>query len=589
MGLKISNRRTKAATVTAVENNLVHLQGADVNQSQPIWSRSRRLEAECRCKTLLGMLLSCRIPGILPIPRSVASFVVFGADAIEVWRRRGATGCPDPSDISEVRSRILFHFKSILSRIVCLHVIAVAMTSALMPAALYWLLESETNNLHRQSMRDNAETIAHHLVLRADGSWALNLPASARDIYSRAYGRYAYAIVDDGGNALFSSLEDKEPLFPKETGTADSSTFQSRHGNTLLTGASVPTRIGDHTVWVQVGENLEHRDVIIDDIVADFFQRVGWVTIPILAILLAIDILIVRRALQPLVTASKQAQSISPKRADKRLASEGIPEEVTPLVLAVNQALGRLEQGLRAQREFTADAAHELRTPLAILRMRVDTLPDDSVRTELQRDIEGMCRVTNQLLAMAELEAFALDPHEITDLAIVCADVTEALAPLALTQGKDLALTGADGPTWVKGNQELIHAAVRNLVENAINHTPQDTDIQIEVGCDAAVSVLDRGPGIPRSQRELVFQRFWRRDRRRSGSSGLGLAIVRRIVEAHGATIAIEDRPAGGAKFTLRFIPADTGALVGNGIGWPGNGASASFKSSAPAREKRSH
>ena len=88
-----------------------------------------------------------------------------------------------------MRSRILFHFKSILSRIVCLHVVAVAMTSALMPAALYWLLESETNNLHRQSMRDNAETIAHHLVLRTDGSWALNLPASARDIYSRAYGR----------------------------------------------------------------------------------------------------------------------------------------------------------------------------------------------------------------------------------------------------------------------------------------------------------------------------------------------------------------------------------------------------------------
>ena len=458
-----------------------------------------------------------------------------------------------------------------------------------MPAVLYWLLESETNNIHRQSMRDNAETIAHHLTLRTDGSWALNLPASARDIYSRAYGRYAYAILDEGGNVLFSSLEGKEPLFPKETGTADASTLQTRHGKALLTGASVPTHIGDQTVWVQVGENLEHRDVIIDDIVADFFQRVGWVTIPILAILLAIDILIVRRALQPLVAASKQAQSISPKRADTRLTSEGIPEEVTPLVLAVNQALGRLEQGLRAQREFTADAAHELRTPLSILRMRVDTLPDDPVRTELQRDIEGMCRVANQLLAMAELEAFTFDPKEMTDLAIVCADVTEALAPLALTQGKDLALTGADVPMWVKGNQELIHTAIRNLVENAINHTPQDTDVQIEVERDGGVSVLDRGAGIPRAERELVFQRFWRRDRRRSGSAGLGLAIVRRIVEAHGATITIDDRPAGGAKFTLRFIPADAGALVGNGVGWSGDGAYASFKSTAPARKQRSH
>jgi signal transduction histidine kinase len=446
-----------------------------------------------------------------------------------------------------------------------LHVIAVAMTSAIMPAVLYWLLESETNNLHRESMRDNAETIAHHLVLRADGSWTLNLPAGSRDIYSRAYGRYAYAILDNEGKVLFSSLESKEPLFPKETSTADASTLQARHGKVLLTGASVPTHIGDQTVWVEVGENLEHRDVIIDDIVADFFQRVGWVTIPILAILLAIDILIVRRALQPLIAASKLAQSISPKRADKRLTSEGIPKEVTPLVLAVNQALGRLEQGLRAQREFTADAAHELRTPLAILRMRVDTLPDDPVRTELQRDIEGMCWVANQLLAMAELESFALDPHEITDVTIVCADVAEALTPLALTQRKDLALTGVDAPTWVKGNQELIHTAIRNLVENAINHTPQGTDVEIEVERDGGVSVLDRGPGIPAAERELVFQRFWRRDRRRSGSAGLGLAIVRRIVEAHGATITIEDRPSGGAKFSLRFTPAGAGDLVVDG------------------------
>jgi signal transduction histidine kinase len=247
--------------------------------------------------------------------------------------------------------------------------------------------------------------------------------------------------------------------------------------------------------------------------------------------------------------------------------------EVTPLVLAVNQALGRLEQGLRAQREFTGDAAHELRTPLSILRMRVDTLPDDPVRTELQRDIEGMCRVANQLLAMAELEAFALDPQEITDLTIICAEVTEALAPLALTQRKDLALTGVDAPTWVKGNQELIRTAIRNLVENAINHTPQDTEVQIEVECDGGVSVLDLGPGIPLSERELVFQRFWRRDRGRSGSAGLGLAIVRRIVEAHGATVTIEDRPCGGAKFSLRFMPAEPGAEVANGARYPSTGA----------------
>ena len=449
----------------------------------------------------------------------------------------------------------MFRFKSILSRIVCLHIIAVAMTSVFMPAALYWLLNSETNNLHRQAMSDNAEAIAHHLVERPDARWTIDLPAGLRDVYSKAYGRYAYAVLDEKGVVVLSSLADGGPLFPPQSDVA-ATPLQAWHGPALLSGASVSKRIGGRTVWIQVGENLEHRDVLIDDIVADFFQRVGWVTIPILAILLAIDIAIFRRALQPLVLASEQAKVITPKRADLRLPSEGIPQEVTPLVSAVNQALDRLEQGLRMQREFTADAAHELRTPLAILRMRVDTLPANRISAELRRDIEGMCRIANQLLAMAELEGLVLDPEGRTDISRVCAEVVEALAPLAVAQGKDVVLRGADASVWVRGDSELLRTAIRNLVENAINHTRQGTDVEIVVEQNGHVSVLDRGHGIPPAERELIFQRFWRRDRQREGSAGLGLAIVRRIVEAHGATISVHDRASGGAEFLLHLIPA---------------------------------
>jgi signal transduction histidine kinase len=449
----------------------------------------------------------------------------------------------------------VFRFKSILSRIVCLHIIAVAMTSVFMPAALYWLLKSETNNLHRQAMSDNAEVIAHHLMVHPDGRWTIDLPAGQRDVYSKAYGRYAYAILDEKGQVLLSSLADGGPLFPPQSDTT-ATPLQSWHGPALLSGASVAKQIGGHTVSIQVGENLEHRDVLIDDIVADFFQRVGWVTVPILAILLAIDIAIFRRALQPLVLASEQAKGITPKRAGLRLPSEGIPQEVTPLVSAVNQALDRLEQGLRMQREFTADAAHELRTPLAILRMRVDTLPPNRISAELRRDIEGMCRVANQLLSMAELEGLVIDPEGRTDLSGVCAEVVEALAPLAVAQGKDVVLRGADASVWVLGNSELLRTAIRNLVENAINYTREGTDVEIVVEQNGRLSILDRGPGIPVAERELIFQRFWRRDRQREGSAGLGLAIVRRIVEAHGATISVEDRQSGGTEFVLRLIPA---------------------------------
>jgi signal transduction histidine kinase len=173
---------------------------------------------------------------------------------------------------------------------------------------------------------------------------------------------------------------------------------------------------------------------------------------------------------------------------------------------------------------------------------------------------------------MAELEAFVLDPREVTDLAAACGEVAEALAPLALAQRKDIAVTGTDRPVWVKGNPELLRTAIRNLVENAVNHTPQGSDVQIEIAGDGLVRVLDRGPGVPEAERELIFQRFWRRDRRRSGSAGLGLAIVRRIVETHGAEISVQDRPSGGAAFALRFTPAAVGYPMSDSR-WPAEAA----------------
>ena len=139
------------------------------------------------------------------------------------------------------------------------------------------------------------------------------------------------------------------------------------------------------TVWIQTGENLANRDVLIDDIVADFYKNVGWITLPILLVLLIADIAIFRRALRPLWQASEIARDIGPTRTDLRLPTEEIPREVRPLVSAINLALDRLEEGFRIQRDFTADAAHELRTPLSILRTRLDTLEDKQIGQALRQ------------------------------------------------------------------------------------------------------------------------------------------------------------------------------------------------------------
>jgi signal transduction histidine kinase len=450
----------------------------------------------------------------------------------------------------------MISFKSIFSRIIFLHVIALVITAIFMPLVLYYFFKWAANDLHDQAMRDQADLVAHYLVLRPDGTWTLDLPPALQDVFSQAVGRYAYAVLDDSGRVLFSSLKDHSPIFSADPRSSDVAYLETRRGNAAVSGVSLVKEMDGRSVWVQVGEDLAHRDVIIDDIVADFFKRVGWITLPMLLLLLAIDIVIFRRALRPLLNASEMAKKISPNRTDVRLPPEEIPKEILPLVQAVNQALDRLEAGFRMQREFTADAAHELRTPLTILRSRVDTLADRGVSKALHQDIEGMARIISQLLDIAELESFSIDPHEKADLRTICAEVAEFAAPLALAKGKNIALSGSDTSVWVNGNPEMLSRAIRNLVENAINYAPPGTTVEIVVESSGMVRVLDEGPGIKEEERALIFQRFWRRDRRRTGNAGLGLSIVQRIADTHAATISVENRPTGGANFSLSFARA---------------------------------
>jgi signal transduction histidine kinase len=449
----------------------------------------------------------------------------------------------------------VFRFKSILSRIVILHVVAVIITSVLMSLALSWLLNYATNNIHNEAMQEQAVSVGEHLTAQPDGHLQLDLPQDLLGLYSQAYGRYSYAVVDDRGRVLFSSLRDHAALFPADARANDVEFLQQRLGDATVSGASIRKNVGGQTVWIQAGEDLANRDVLIDDIVADFYRDVGWITLPILLVLLIADIAIFRRALRPLREASEIASDIGPTRTDLRLPTDEIPREVRPLVSAINLALDRLEEGFRIQRDFTADAAHELRTPLTILRTRLDLLADKKIAHALLQDVEGMAHIVSQLLDIAELDAFVVDPLEKADLRSVTAEVAEFVAPLALAQGKDVALLGTTEPVWVKGNPEMLGRAIRNLSENAINHTAPGTTVEFVVDDNGTVSVLDQGPGVAEEERNLIFQRFWRRDRRKAGSTGLGLSIVQRIAELHSAVITVENRDPSGARFSLSFKP----------------------------------
>jgi signal transduction histidine kinase len=282
-----------------------------------------------------------------------------------------------------------------------------------------------------------------------------------------------------------------------------------------------------------------------------------WILVAVLVALLLVDVLIIRSALRPVIEASRRAESIAPARFGVRLPTGALPLEIRPLATAVNSALDRLEHGFTLQRAFTADAAHELRTPLSILKMRIETLCDPATARLLQLDLNVMARIVSQLLAMAELESRTVDPSRTADLADICEKVAVYLAPLAAAQGKAVAVRSPEEPVWVIGDEDLLFQTVRNLVENGIYHGPVGQAVQIEVSASGSFTVRDNGPGIPEHDRSLVFQRFWRGDRQHSKGAGLGLSIVAQIVELHGGSIYLRSASGGGAEFEVRLIRND--------------------------------
>jgi signal transduction histidine kinase len=169
----------------------------------------------------------------------------------------------------------------------------------------------------------------------------------------------------------------------------------------------------------------------------------------------------------------------------------------------------------------------------------------------LQSDIDAIGHVLDQLLELAELENFTSGWGDKVDLNEIGVEVVALMAPAALAERKSLEFIGNPDHAWALGNAEMLFRAVRNLVENAIRHSDGKNPIEVEVDLPATIRVKDRGPGIRPAERELLFQRFWRKNRQAKGHSGLGLAIVAKIIQLHGGSVDAINREGGGAAFSI--------------------------------------
>ncbi len=225
-------------------------------------------------------------------------------------------------------------------------------------------------------------------------------------------------------------------------------------------------------------------------------------------------------------------------------------------VTAQRAAERALRDSEQRHRDFASDIAHELRTPLAVLRTRLDTLDDSDAHQAMRDDITAMSRLLHQMLAATRLETLAADSFGPVDIRAVCAKVAMNLGHLAIQEGRSIEIVGREYPVVVWGDAEAIEQAVRNLVENAIKYSAKDTTITMNVRDDRSVRVINHGPSIPKEKRDIIFKRFERADRRADKLGlGIGLAIVKRVVDAHGARIEVDDAPGGGAVFALLFPP----------------------------------
>jgi two-component system OmpR family sensor kinase len=323
---------------------------------------------------------------------------------------------------------------------------------------------------------------------------------------------------------------------------------------------------GDHAL--QVAHAMDERR----EIAAQTALRT---LLPLAAVIPLLGILIwfaVGRGMQPLEAMSR---AVAKRRPDALapLVDKDLPRELKPLAASLNALLARLDGALAAQRRFTADAAHELRTPLAALRLQVDLAaraPDAAARNdafdELRAGVDRASHLVEQLLTMARLEPEApTRAFERVELAPLVKEAIVARAALAAERRLDLGLA-RDAAVAVRGDAATIAVLIANLLDNALRYTPAGgrIDVAVEDAGGAVLTVTDTGPGIAPEERERVFERFHRGAASAiagtTTGSGLGLSIVRRIADAHGATVSLDDRPEGtGLRVRVRFPPTTAG------------------------------
>lgn len=366
-------------------------------------------------------------------------------------------------------------------------------------------------------------------------------------------GTYRYTVFDETGNIVVGG-EGSDAIW-QQLSQITLGTPQSIDLLGERLGLGLKARVTDQDVFVLVSMYpTGRRETQIYRLLHEIEEAIWWIALGILFVLIS-ALLATRRALSPLKFLSDQAQKIGPAAASQRLTIDRVPAEIAPLIEGVNKAFDRLEQGYKAQRDFSSNVAHEIRTPIAVLKSSIDRIDDPAVRENLSHDAKQLDRIFGQLVDLSRADAALQSGFQALDLRRVAVDVATDLAPTALRANRSLSVAGEEA-VLVHGHAGLLSVALANIVRNALQYTSENSAVEIEVLSNPpGLRVLDRGPGVPDALKTALFERFNRGLQTNSGSqgSGIGLAIVKSVARSHGATVDIQDREGGGSVFYLDF------------------------------------
>lgn len=450
----------------------------------------------------------------------------------------------------------LFNKNSLLTqlllRIFAIGIVAVVITFAFINMQIDRSLEV----LRDETVEEQAQSLQTYL--KAGGGVnkvTFYLPDAIRVFYAKAGPSYQYLVRDGKGNVLFRSPFAYNTYFPSDFTLGNQKFDFMGPAQFQYVGYTLETILDGKRYYIQVAQTQKAADTVSGKISDTFMMRLLAIGIPFYAALFWIIMTTLKRRFKPLFKAANEVSQVTVTNPDIHISETNVPDEVLPFVRAVNFSFQRLGKAIREQREFTENLAHELRTPLAILKAHIELLGNNPEVEKVGQDVDNMIQLVNQMLDMTRLEyADTIEMKEV-DLTAIVSQVCQDLWPLYLKNQRELRVTGMGRPVMVMGDKDLIYRAVRNLLDNALEHSPAKTPVEVIVE-NGTVRVRDFGRSIPENVREKIFNRFHRdngKGRNLKGGAGLGLSIVRRTMEVHGGNATVEPAGEAGNIFSLHF------------------------------------